>query len=123
MVARIKKASQGHSLVFCDECGTLQDPPTGTENKVICRVCKTSVSAKEFDTMEVVTFSRLDAFPVRPSAKGKEKTSKDAEHLRDGATIKEKCPKCEAPEMVFHTAQLRSADEGQTVFYSCVKCG
>ncbi|KAI8853067.1 hypothetical protein BC829DRAFT_360313 [Chytridium lagenaria] len=121
MVARTK-ASQGHSLVFCNDCGALQDTPTGTETKVICRICRTSVSAKEFDTMEVVTFSKPDAFTARPSKK-QEKAKGGAEHLRDGATIKEKCPKCEAPEMVFHTAQLRSADEGQTVFYSCVKCG
>jgi DNA-directed RNA polymerase I subunit RPA12 len=44
-------------------------------------------------------------------------------HLKEGATIKERCPKCDAPEMVFHTAQLRSADEGQTIFYNCVRCG
>lgn len=37
--------------------------------------------------------------------------------------IKEKCPKCGNDEMVYHTMQLRSADEGQTVFYNCKKCG
>ncbi|KAJ1497807.1 DNA-directed RNA polymerase I core subunit rpa12 [Coelomomyces lativittatus] len=39
------------------------------------------------------------------------------------ATINEKCPKCLNPQMNFHTLQLRSVDEGQTVFYSCEKCG
>ena len=39
------------------------------------------------------------------------------------ATIAEDCPKCKHPELEYHTMQLRSADEGQTVFYTCLKCG
>lgn len=41
------------------------------------------------------------------------------------ATVKEECPKCHHPQMEFYTMQLRSADEGQTVFYECCdkKCG
>lgn len=39
-----------------------------------------------------------------------------------GAKIKYQCPGCNADEMMYNTAQLRSADEGQTVFYSC-ECG
>ncbi|CAD26438.1 DNA-DIRECTED RNA POLYMERASE I SUBUNIT M [Encephalitozoon cuniculi GB-M1] len=39
-----------------------------------------------------------------------------------GAKIKHRCPACGAEEMMYNTAQLRSTDEGQTVFYSC-KCG
>ena len=33
------------------------------------------------------------------------------------------CEQCGKNEMVFSTAQLRSVDEGQTIFYECVDCG
>lgn len=36
--------------------------------------------------------------------------------------IDERCSKCGHDKMRFFTMQLRSADEGQTVFYTCVKC-
>ncbi|KAL5037256.1 DNA-directed RNA polymerase I core subunit rpa12, variant 2 [Batrachochytrium dendrobatidis] len=115
-----------HSLVFCKECGSLLDPPNDIEDYVVCHCCATVVDAKEFELRPVVTVSKQATFPdkpkpiVDPSDDNNDRTNA---HLRDGATIQEKCPKCDAPEMVFHTAQLRSADEGQTVFYSCVVCG
>ena len=39
------------------------------------------------------------------------------------AKVKERCPSCNAPEMSFYTMQMRSVDEGQTVFYECNRCG
>ncbi|KII75203.1 DNA-directed RNA polymerase I subunit RPA12 [Thelohanellus kitauei] len=32
------------------------------------------------------------------------------------------CQKCGNPQMSFKTLQTRSADEGQTVYYTCLKC-
>jgi DNA-directed RNA polymerase I subunit RPA12 len=37
-------------------------------------------------------------------------------------TTQERCPKCDHPELHYYTMQLRSADEGQTVFYECSQC-
>ncbi|KAI8917162.1 hypothetical protein PhCBS80983_g00067 [Powellomyces hirtus] len=118
---------QAHSLVFCPDCGSLLDPPSGAEDNVACGICGGVVVSEAFESVLVVTKSKPGAFPDRPLPRevmeDDSTQSRTSQHLRDGATIKEKCPKCDAPEMVFHTAQLRSADEGQTVFYSCVKCG
>lgn len=104
-------------LVFCDECGTLVDSPKGDDDVVECHCCHYQIQAKLFESIEVVTTSRPSAFTNRPTLKNYQ------EEDHQGATIQEKCPKCDHFEMIFHTAQLRSADEGQTVFYNCAKCG
>ena len=35
----------------------------------------------------------------------------------------EQCPQCDNDKLMFWTMQTRSADEGETVFYECAKCG
>ena len=36
--------------------------------------------------------------------------------------VEEECPKCKYHRMSFYTMQMRSVDEGQTVFYTCLSC-
>lgn len=40
----------------------------------------------------------------------------------DGPIVERKCPICGNEKMSYATVQLRSADEGQTVFFTCTKC-
>lgn len=40
----------------------------------------------------------------------------------EGPVVERRCPKCGNDRMSYATLQLRSADEGQTVFYTCVSC-
>jgi len=46
----------------------------------------------------------------------------NTEDLQVEAIISRECPECHRTEMFYHTKQLRSADEGTTVFYRC-ECG
>jgi len=56
-------------------------------------------------------------FNKRETGKKNKETEKD-----DGPTIDRKCPKCGQDKMSYAPLQLRSADEGQTVFFTCLKC-
>ncbi|KAF7644006.1 hypothetical protein LDENG_00229510 [Lucifuga dentata] len=39
-----------------------------------------------------------------------------------GPVIDRRCSRCNKEGMVYHTRQMRSADEGQTVFFTCIHC-
>lgn len=40
----------------------------------------------------------------------------------EGPVVERVCKKCGNQTMSYATVQLRSADEGQTVFFTCTKC-
>jgi DNA-directed RNA polymerase I subunit RPA12 len=48
--------------------------------------------------------------------------SKQGNQIQQRAVVNDECPKCKHPNLEYYTRQLRSADEGQTVFYECPNC-
>jgi DNA-directed RNA polymerase I subunit RPA12 len=91
------------------------DPPT--EVNVQCSNCSFACPFLELGVGEVTTKSAVTAVPKWVSIADEEGAALDKH-----AIIEEPCPKCDNPEMYFYTMQLRSVDEGQTVFYECPAC-
>ncbi|CAI5758002.1 unnamed protein product [Candida verbasci] len=110
------------SLIFCNYCGNLLNSHSSSSH-IECDVCLQKYPKSSFENLKVITQSSEDAFPSKlKSNRSLVKTTLKKDELDEGATIKEKCPKCGNEEMQYHTLQLRSADEGATVFYTCTKC-
>lgn len=117
--------------LFCTECHNILDLPD-TEETISCFVCGKSFNAKgfiiiilfviAFENKETTYFSTLYANKNIPLSQQDASISEKLQNVNHGAVIKEKCPNCNHDELTFHTIQLRSADEGQTVFYQCPKC-
>ena len=83
---------------------------------VACVCCKFVVSSSLFDEKVIqyeVHFNSIESTVT--------KKKKEAEQA-DGPVIERKCPKCGHDKMSYAAIQLRSADEGQTVFFTCLKC-
>lgn len=72
----------------------------------------------------VVTSSKPSAFPSTLRTKLRSDVQEvDGADVQMEATIKQPCEKCGCEEVRYYTQQLRSADEGSTVFYTCPECG
>ncbi|XP_014275304.1 DNA-directed RNA polymerase I subunit RPA12 [Halyomorpha halys] len=99
---------------FCPDCGSIL-PLLEESGTVKCYTCKRECSAEVFKNLEsyyVIPFNSYD------------KQSKKIMQVvnEEGPTVERKCPRCNNDKMSYATLQLRSADEGQTVFYTCTNC-
>ena len=103
---------------FCPQCGTILDPPS--VQNVRCSFCKFECLYVELGVEEVVT--RSAPTPKPTWIEDDDEKIDDPSNIERNAIISEICPKCGNPEMYFYTMQLRSADEGSTVFYECPAC-
>lgn len=110
------------SMLFCDHCGSLMPRTLGnTKDEMIkCEDCL--MYTKDTSSKVIVSRSKPSAFPSALRSKHADVQNVNVEDLQVESVIDKDCPECGRKEMFFHTKQLRSADEGTTVFYRC-ECG
>lgn len=85
-----------------------------------CQFCKQVTNIADLVGNEVVT--KME-FNQRKEWMESYKNKRMGQDGVEKALIDEDCPKCDSKQMYYMTRQMRSADEGQTVFYECIKCG
>ncbi|KAF7686345.1 DNA-directed RNA polymerase I subunit RPA12 [Silurus meridionalis] len=101
---------------FCPECGNILPIP-GIQDFITCPRCAFNIPVRDLSGHVIkssVVFNSL------------EKSSSVVEREEDGElkgpVIDRRCSRCNKEGMVYHTRQMRSADEGQTVFFTCIHC-
>ncbi|KAG1814405.1 DNA-directed RNA polymerase I kDa polypeptide [Suillus subaureus] len=108
------------SLIFCPHCGTLLSPPKDDEKTVICEQCSYEEPASSYENIEITTRSHPEAFPS--ALRQKRKTQTKVHQGKVLPKVSEKCPACGHLEAYYEEKQMRSADEGSTILYTCVSC-
>ena len=101
---------------FCPQCGSYLILPDSGD--IQCDVCDFVIEGNEFHYNPIETTSSLFA-----NEGNKRINSKIKEILPTGAVVYQECPNCGNETMHYHSAQVRSVDEGQTVYYECPNCG
>ncbi|KAI5463748.1 hypothetical protein BGZ63DRAFT_423066 [Mariannaea sp. PMI_226] len=110
------------SLVFCTDCGNLLPATKGTERNVLrCESC----GAENTDTgsKTIVTETKPSDFPSFLRQKLQSSVQAVERHtIQTSSVAHEKCKACGREEVTYTNVQLRGADEGSTVIYTC-ECG
>ncbi|CAK91290.1 unnamed protein product (macronuclear) [Paramecium tetraurelia] len=102
---------------FCPQCHFMLELPE-VMDIIECNRCGYKCSITDYQPKYIISTIKMEPKSWLSNQPQESKLS-DQSHR---AVIEQVCPKCSHEEAYFSTAQLRSADEGSTVFYECVKC-
>lgn len=113
--------------LFCNNCDALIVFANSTGHGS-CTFCEQHFSldanALPFQSGSHATSRLFDRQRTRLTAVATTSASSADGAQSKGAVVHgEICAQCGNDEAYFKTAQLRSVDEGQTVFFECTKCG
>lgn len=93
-------------MQFCPKCKGILMP---TKNGVLCSSC----GHREASTTE-----------MKETVKRKAIVKQDSREIQETMpTMKADCPKCGNKEAYWFAQQTRAADEPETQFFICTKCG
>ena len=98
-------------MQFCDKCGSLM-VPAKTGKIEVCPKCGRRLKAKDMKLKE-----KLD------KKEDHKKTWAKSEVQDTMPKTKEECPKCNYSTAYWWMMQTRAADEPETQFFRCCKCG
>ncbi|GMT28478.1 hypothetical protein PFISCL1PPCAC_19775 [Pristionchus fissidentatus] len=98
---------------FCSCCASILPTPLIAPSDITCKVCGQTSSIKEKNNELVCRLEKVYEKRVMEDLEDDGGAESIVDHT---------CPKCAHTKATYSTMQTRSADEGQTVFYTCLNC-
>mmetsp|Transcript_53260 Transcript_53260/g.64221 ORF Transcript_53260/g.64221 Transcript_53260/m.64221 type:complete len:120 (+) Transcript_53260:219-578(+) len=107
---------------FCPDCRNILS--VSASGLILCKHCShtSDLSSSSRSSLPLTTTVSADTAVPLWAKSDEEQAALQRQREPTRATVEEACVKCGHPEVGFYTMQLRSVDEGQTVFYECPKC-
>ncbi len=110
--------------IFCSICGSYVEVPT-IGDTIECESCHNRVPLMQMDFQYYVEEkSYNNSKPWIEEFYNTEKIASKNEEPENTQTIEQRCisKNCDSNVCYYTARQMRSADEGETIFYQCIKC-
>lgn len=106
---------------FCGSCGAILPLPDQSD-VIKCKACGCMMDVELLEGIEIYSSKDYNQDKIKTAEEAARLRTIEQEAEDSGPIVRRRCPKCNHKKMTYTTRQTRSVDEGQTVFYTCLKC-